>query len=157
MPPPFFSNEAPLQVHSRSASSSTCCGLLPDIVVIKLHTTVVIPDYNLYYTTPIDSFEPPYHALADGSLIATPFIADLRNANLVLVLLSAAAAFFAINTLWAITFLRRGNIKNKTLLYALLTSQVVGIPAMISLVATYFDQFANCNTYALSFLFADCH
>lgn len=148
MPPPFFDNEESLQVYSRSASSTPCCGLSPNIVVIKLHTTVVIPNYELYYSAPIDAFEPPYHALADGSLVATPFISDVRDANLLLVLLSAAAAFFLINTLSCISFLRRGNIKNKILLYLLLASQVLGVPAMGVLLATYFDQFTNCSTYA---------
>ena len=146
MPPPFFDNEESLQVYSRSASSTPCCGDSPNIVVIKLHTTVVIPNYELYYSAPIDAFEPPYHALADGSLVATPFITDVRDANLLLVLLSAAAAFFLINTFSCISFLRRGNIKNKILLYLLLTSQALGIPAMIVLLATYFDQFTNCST-----------
>lgn len=146
MPPPFVGNEASFEVYSRaSSSSSSCCGSSPNIVVIKLHTTVVIPNYDLYYSAPIDAFNPPYHALADGSLVATPFITDVRGANLLLVLLSAAATFFFINTFWAASFLRKGNIKNKTLLYFLLASQALGVAAMGSLLATYFDQFANCN------------
>lgn len=154
MPPPNLSNEMSMPVHLHSAFSTICCGSSPNIVVLKLHTTVVIPNYNLFYTAPIESFEPPYHALADGSLIATPFIADLRGANLLLILLSAAAMFFTMNTFTAVSFLRRGKIKNKSLLYLLLVSQVLGIPAMISLMVTFFDQFANCNTYESSYPFA---
>ena len=118
---------------------------IANAVIVDLRTSVLIPDFSLYYNGPIQSFVPPYHALSDGSLVATPFISDVRSANLVLVLLSASVMFFFINLCTAIQYLRRTRIRKMALFYLLLASQLLGVTAMLALMSTYFDQFTNCN------------
>ena len=116
-----------------------------DVVIVDLRTKVVIPDYSMYYNGPIQSFVPPYHALSDGSLVATPFITDVRGANLLLAVTSAAAMFFVINSLTVTQFLRRRRIRRMFLYYLLLASQVLGVVAMLTLMSTFFDQFTSCT------------
>ncbi|KIP12582.1 hypothetical protein PHLGIDRAFT_262280 [Phlebiopsis gigantea 11061_1 CR5-6] len=132
----------PLFAHNSSGSHNST----RNVVIVDLHTTVVIPDFHLYYgDQSIQSFQPPYHALGDGSLVATPFIVDVRGANLLLVIFSALAMFFILNTITAIQFLRRWTVKRMSLFYVLFVSQLLGAVGMLAPLVTYFDQFASCN------------
>jgi hypothetical protein len=115
-------------------------------VLIELHTTVLIPDYALYYKGSLQSFVPQYHALADGSLVATPFITDVRSANVLLAVLGVSTMFFIVNTCTAIQYLRRNRIRKMFLFYFLLASQVLGTTATLAQMSTFFDQFAHCTT-----------
>ena len=116
------------------------------MVLVDLHTTIVIPNFDLYYSGhPIQSFQPSYHALGDGSLVATPFIVDVRSANILLALFSALAMFFVMNTLSAAEFFRTVKIKRMGLFYVLLFSQLLGAVGMLTPMVTYFDQFVSCT------------
>lgn len=118
----------------------------PNVVLVDLHTTIVIPDFDLYYNgRPIQSFQPSYHALGDGSLVATPFIVDVRSANILLALFSALAMFFVMNTVSAAYFVRIGKVKRMGLFYVLFSSQLLGTIAMLTPIITYFDQFVSCT------------
>ena len=77
--------------------------------------------------------------------MATPFIVDVRGANLLLVIFSALAMFFILNTITAIQFLRRWTVKRMSLFYVLFVSQLLGAVGMLAPLVTYFDQFASCN------------
>lgn len=126
--------------------TSNCCASTPNVVLVDLHTTIVISDFDLYYKgRSIQSFQPPYHALGDGSLVATPFIVDVRSANLTLAMFSALAMFFVINTITAAQFLRRGKFKHMGLFHILFLSQFLGVLAMLTPIVTFFDQFTNCT------------
>lgn len=126
-------------------AASTPSTSTPDAVLLDLHTTIVIPDYYLYYHAPISSFHPTYHALADGSLVATPFIADMRSANIHLACISAITMFFLVTTLTTAQYIRRGKIKKKGLFWFLLFSQLLGMIAMLSMIVPFFDQFVGCK------------
>lgn len=132
-------------LHVLAAQTSSAPSPDAQVVLLDLHTTVVIPDFHRYYSGSIETFHPPYHALSDGSLIATPFIRDSGTANVLLAVLSASAMFFIMNTISAGQFLRRGRVKNMGLFYLLFVSQILGAVAMLTLMATFFDQFSRCT------------
>lgn len=138
-----FTDVASVQSFSTTPSQSQPTS---NAVLIELRATVLIPDYTLYYKGPLQSFVPRYHALADGSLVATPFITDVRGANVVLALLGVSVMFFTVNTCTVIQYLRRSRIRKMFLFYLLLSSQVLGATAMLTQMSTFFDQFANCAT-----------
>ena len=128
-------------------ASAQALPALPTAVVIDLHTSVVIPDYHLYYAGPISTFHPEYHALGDGSLVAPPLIADLRSANVQLSLMSALAMFFLVTTMLSIQYLRRGKIKKKILFYIFSASQALGLASIITIIVPFFNQFVSCTRY----------
>ncbi len=130
-----------------NAVSSACCSSTPNIVVLDLHTTIVIPNYSLFYSTPIASFLPDYRALADGSLVAPPLISDIESANVHLALMSALAMFFIITTLTSIRYLRRGKFKKKILFYILFASQLLGLVSIVALIIPFFNSFVSCTAY----------
>ncbi|PSR85857.1 hypothetical protein PHLCEN_2v5333 [Hermanssonia centrifuga] len=125
--------------------SSACCSSTPNIVVLDLHTTIVIPNYSLFYSTPIASFLPDYRALADGSLVAPPLISDIESANVHLALMSALAMFFIITTLTSIRYIRRGKFKKKILFYILFASQLLGLVSIVALIIPFFNSFVSCT------------
>ena len=129
---------------AQSSTSTRSPNPGPNILEIDLHTTVIIPDFHRFYSGNISSFRPSYHALADGSLVASPLISDIRSANIQLASTSAIAAFFFLTSWLAARYVRRGKIKRKGLFYALLVSQLLGLGAMVIMLVPYFDQFISC-------------
>ncbi|KAI0704932.1 hypothetical protein BC835DRAFT_1410268 [Cytidiella melzeri] len=144
-----FVTPSPTSTPSFDSSTS------PNIVELHLHTTILIPDFSRYYKGDIRNFHPNYHALADGSLVATPFISDLRSANLQLAYVSAFIAFFCITSWSAIQYIRRGKVKRKGLFYALLASQILGLGASVIVIVPFFNQFISCaRTWASGLILA---
>lgn len=146
-----------LQGNTISTSSPCCRKSTPKAVVLDLHTTIVIPDFHLYYHTPISHFQPDYHALGDGSLVATPLIADIRSANIQLSLMSALAMFFLVTSVISMQYLRRGKIKTKVLFYILLASQVLGLVSILMVIIPFYNQFIDCTRYVLARLELTCN
>lgn len=138
--PTVFSNLHPLQ--ARADQIPECC---PNKVVIHLSTAIIIPDYSLYYNIPIESFQPKYYALDDGSLIAPPFIQDLAGANISLLVTSFIAMLFVRNIIVTGDYIRRGKVKNKTLFHILFLSQVLAPISFVPIIISYFNQFLNCT------------
>ncbi|KAI0348654.1 hypothetical protein BDW22DRAFT_112554 [Trametopsis cervina] len=136
--PPLSRTTVP--AHSTSHSTAT-----PNAVEIDLHTTIIIPNYEIYYGTNISSFKPNYHALGDGSLVATPFIADISSANVQLACTSALAAFFCVTSWITVQYIRHGKIKRKGLFYVLLCSQLLGLAAMLIFIVPSFNQSVDCH------------
>lgn len=127
----------------RATPSPTCC--TPNQVIIELSTTVVIQDYQRYYSPDINSFSPTYLATDDGSLITPALTDDLWTANLDLLLTAALAMLFLRNIAVAIDYLRRGRNKNKTLLYLLFASQALAPASFIPSLLSFFNQYVSCT------------
>ncbi|CAA7266577.1 unnamed protein product [Cyclocybe aegerita] len=128
---------------TEAPAASTSCP--PNTLVVQLATTLVIPDYTLYYSpTPIESFRPTYAALNDGSLLAPPFYEDLTNANLGLLMTGALAVVFLRNIIVSGDYLRRGKVKKKNLFYILFLSQLLAPVAFVPIILSYFTQRISC-------------
>ncbi|KAF8912805.1 hypothetical protein CPB84DRAFT_464036 [Gymnopilus junonius] len=128
----------------RITPSPTSCP--PNTLVVQLTTTLVISNFNLFYApTSIQSFYPTYTALADGSLVTTPFNQDQVDANLSLFVMGALAMVFARNILVSGDYIRRGKVKKKTLFHVLFLSQMLAPIAFIPMVLSYYTQRLNCT------------
>ncbi|KAJ3554697.1 hypothetical protein NM688_g2969 [Phlebia brevispora] len=145
-----FPRSQSVSIEDDFVSASSCCQPTPTAVVLDIHTRLVIPNYHLYYSAPIASFRPDYHALSDGSLVATPLIVDIRSANIELSLTSALGMFFLITTVISIQYLWKGKIKKKVLFYILTASQVLGLVTSVMLIIPFFNQFISCTSVGLT-------
>jgi hypothetical protein len=99
---------------------------------------------------PSPSYIPAYTALQDGSLLTPLYTKDLAASNARLFGGSALLTLSIITVWFAIRFLRRAqlsSIKDKTLFYLLLASQLMGPVAFASLLAPFFFRSVNCNVY----------
>jgi len=118
----------------------------PNTVVIELSTTVVIPNFNAYYAPmQIATFKPTYDTLADGSLLTPPYLQDLSDANLSLLIIGALAAIFIRNIFVSADYLRRGKVKKKSLFYVLFISQILSPIALVPVISSYFTNKVNCT------------
>jgi len=116
--------------------------------VLPLSTNVAI--LNFPPSAPASSYTPSYIALPDGSLLTPLYTQDLAISNGRLFGCSALLTLFIINVWIATTFLRRAqlsSIKDKTLFYLLLASQLMGPIAFASLLAPFFSEAVNCTVY----------
>lgn len=121
----------------------------PDQLVIQLTTTLLIPTYSRFYDAPIASFTPTYLSLADGSLVTPPFIEDLVNSNVSLFVMGILTMLFARNIFVSGDYLRRANIKRKSLFKVLFVSQLLAVPALVPIIVSQFNQFLNCTTVSI--------
>ncbi|KDR85136.1 hypothetical protein GALMADRAFT_233779 [Galerina marginata CBS 339.88] len=132
-----------LQPRITPSPTSSCP---PNTLIVQLSTTLVIPDFNLFYApSAIDSFFPTYTALADGSLITPPFNQDQLDANLSLLVTGALAMVFARNIVVSGDYIRRGKVKKKTLFHVLFLSQILAPVAFIPIIMSYFSQRMHCT------------
>ena len=119
--------------------------------ILPLSTSIAIlifPPSLTASTSP--SYMPTYRALPDGSLLTSLYTEDLNNSNARLFGGSALLTLFIINVWIAAAFLRRAqlsSIKDKSLFYLLLASQVMGPAAFASLLVPFFSRSANCTVY----------
>ncbi|KAF9452631.1 hypothetical protein P691DRAFT_803749 [Macrolepiota fuliginosa MF-IS2] len=146
LPPTATTGPASPTMHHlqpRATPPPTCCS--PNQVIIELSTTVVIKDYQRFYSADINSFSPTYFTTDDGSLITPALTADLWNSNINLLLTAALAVLFLRNIAVAMDYLRRGKMKNKTLFYLLLTSQALAPASAIPSLFSFFNQYINCT------------
>lgn len=123
------------------------------VYILPLSTNIPIlifpPSINAS-TSP--RYIPTYHALPDGSLLTPLYTENLIESNARLFGGSALLTLFIINVWIAATFLRRAqlsSIKDKSLFYLLLASQVMGPVAFASLLVPFFSGSANCTVYVL--------
>ncbi|KAF8078473.1 hypothetical protein FPV67DRAFT_1648275 [Lyophyllum atratum] len=138
--PTVFSNSRLLQPPVNQISG--CCA---NKVIINLSTALVIPDYSLYYAAPIESFQPTFFALADGSLLAPPFLDDLNGANISLLVNGMLTMLFVRNIFVSGDYLRRGKVKRKTLFYILFLSQILAPISLVPVIMSSFNQSINCT------------
>ncbi|KAH7931145.1 hypothetical protein BV22DRAFT_999103 [Leucogyrophana mollusca] len=118
----------------------------PNEVVVDLSTLVTIPDFTKYYhDTPVQSFVPVYYALSDGSLVAPPLIHDLELSYSGLIVGGAIFVIFLRNIIVSAGYIWSGKVKKKGLLYTLFCSQLLGPPALISMMAVHFRRSIQCS------------
>jgi len=121
------------------------------VYILLLSTSIPILNFPPSITAPTSpSYIPAYRALPDGSLLTPLYTEDLVKSNARLFGGSALLTLFIINIWFAITFLRRAqlsSIKDKSLFYLLLASQVMGPVAFASLLVPFFSHAANCTVY----------
>ncbi|KAL0951007.1 hypothetical protein HGRIS_007749 [Hohenbuehelia grisea] len=133
-----------LALFPRATPPPTPCSV--NEVVIQLTTRVLIADYDRYFApTPIASFLPSYSTLGDGSLVATPFIDDLREANLSLLVTGMLTMLFWRNIMVSGNYIRRAKVKNKALFYLLFASQILAPACFVPDIISYFDYSLNCT------------
>jgi hypothetical protein len=136
---PTASTSSPL------VQSTTVVHTTPSQVIIDISTSILIQDYyKYYYNQPIESFTPAYYALPDGSLVAPPLMHDLNDVHILLIWTGALCAFFIMNIITVIRYIHRAKVKDKTLFYILLASQIAGPIAFIPFIVSIFDQSSNC-------------
>lgn len=126
----------------RITPSPTDC---PNEVVVELTTTLLIPDYSRYYDTPIRQFQPSYTTLLDGSLVTKPFMDDLTNANINLLVTGILTMLFARNLFVSGDYIRRAKVKSKGLFYLLFASQLAASVSLIPIVVSSFVPSTNCT------------
>ncbi|KAJ7225722.1 hypothetical protein GGX14DRAFT_489964 [Mycena pura] len=122
-------------------SPSSCA---PNELVIEIATTVLVPDYTRFYDTPISEFHPSYFALPDGSLASVPFMQDLTRSYLSLLVTAMLATLFLRNIIVCVDYLRRANMKRRTLFHLLLCSQLLSM-GLAPLLASYFNSRLDCT------------
>ncbi|KAJ7597174.1 hypothetical protein C8J56DRAFT_919412 [Mycena floridula] len=125
-----------------NSSPSTCMNQ----VVVQLSTSVLIPDYHRFYDTPVNDFQgPTYIPLADGSLITSVLVSDLRSAKLTLLVTGVLTMLFARNIFVSGDYLRRAKLKKKTLFRVLFVSQLLAVVAFIPDIMSEFNAFVDCK------------
>ncbi|KAJ2919001.1 hypothetical protein MD484_g1403, partial [Candolleomyces efflorescens] len=120
-------------------------------VVIQLSTALVVKYDEFYPNTPIESFQPAYRALSDGSLISPPLDEEQRSANLSLLVIGALAAVFLRNIYASADYIHRGKVKKKTLFYLLLASQLLAPVSLTPIIVSFFTESVNCTVYVSRF------
>lgn len=133
-------------LHRRDAQSSTTsssCTL--NEVVVQINTQVLIPDYREYYSVPITQFQMHYRPLADGSLVAGPYLSEIQQGNWLLLFIGMLLMLFLRNSVVSVDYIRRVRVKRKGLFYALLISQLLGVVTFISLAASFLASTVNCR------------
>ena len=139
------------QPHEPAASMVPLITTTASVYFVNLSTNIPIQAFPPEITMPASlSYTPAYIALPDGSLLTPLYMGDLTTSNARLFGGSALLTLSIVNVWMAITFLRRAqlsSIKDKTLFYLLLASQVMGSVAFASLLVPFFLRSANCFVY----------
>lgn len=133
-----------------SASRSLAIGIDDNdpnapFILFPLERSIRVSVFPAPVPSPLDSYRPSYSTLPDGSLLTSVYVDDLSSANSRLFGLSSLLMLGAINVWTCVAYIRRGKIKDKTLFYLLLGSQLL-IPACFSaLLAPFFLLKVNCT------------
>lgn len=114
-------------------------------LVFNLNTLITIPDFTRFYHSDPASFEPIYYALSDGSLVAPPFLSDIRASNVSLIIIAFLLTVFARNICISATFILCGKVRKKCLLYTVFVSQLLALPVLIPLLAAQFQRVISCK------------
>ncbi|KAJ3976330.1 hypothetical protein EV361DRAFT_945387 [Lentinula raphanica] len=117
----------------------------PIQVAVALTTTIVIPDYPLYYDSPIFQFSPDYQALPDGSLIAAPFRLELQQDSGILLLVGVLMTIFLRNAFVSGNYLRRIKVQRTLIFRMLFVSQVVAFVGLVPKTLSFLTPHVNCQ------------
>ena len=124
--------------------AAQCTGTTPNKVIINLSTQLSIPDYTFFYHQPIESFTPSFTALPDGSLLAEPFLTDIRVSNMDLLMIGIMLTLFVRNVIVSADYIRRGRVRYKALFYVLLITQLLGLLCFLAKLVPFFIHSTNC-------------
>lgn len=133
-------------VPTASCSSTTA-------VVVQLATALVIPDYSEFYSGSIDSFQPTWSSLDDGSMITPAYTYQLSKSFTQLMMAGALALLFTRNTIASAEYILFSKIKTKNLLHVLFLSQILGLISSAVSISTYFHNSMDCVAYVTSRVF----
>ncbi|KAE9410951.1 hypothetical protein BT96DRAFT_243693 [Gymnopus androsaceus JB14] len=122
----------------------------PIEVVVQLTTTLLIPDYPLYYNTPISEFNPNYEAFPDGSLIAAPYRSDLEQASAELLMLSILITIFLRNVFVSGNYIRRVKVRRKILFRTMFITQAIAFVGLIPQIISFLGSHLNCTGVILA-------
>ncbi|KAJ7102135.1 hypothetical protein B0H15DRAFT_813313 [Mycena belliarum] len=139
--PTVFSSD-PQLIAPRITQSPSCCE--QNELLIEISTTLLVPDYARYYNTPILAFQPNYLALPDGSLATAALLNDLTRSYLSLMVTAMLVTVFLRNIIVSFDYIRRANMKRKTLFFLLLSSQLLSI-GLVPLLVSYFSSHLDCT------------
>nr|GAT47866.1 predicted protein [Mycena chlorophos] len=118
----------------------------PEELVVEIYTTLVIQNFeHLYHGAALPDDSSFYTAIPDGTLLAAPYLADLRLAFTSLMVTAIIATLFARNIIVCIDYLRRANVKRRTLFYLLLLSQLLSF-GLVPVVVSFFYSSLDCTT-----------
>ncbi|KAG8817272.1 hypothetical protein FRC17_011315 [Serendipita sp. 399] len=96
-------------------------------IIFSLERNIRVSQFPTPLPTPLDSYRPLYTTLPDGSLLTSVYKADLFSAHSRLFGVGALLTLGAVNVWTCVSYIRRGKVKDKTLFYLLLASQITGI------------------------------
>ena len=97
----FFETQAPALRARQNDGSSSCPAATgtPNTVIIQISSQVTIADYSTFYpSTPIARFQATYVQPGDGSLLAPPFMAEIRQGNWFILFIGMMLMLFLRNT-----------------------------------------------------------
>lgn len=121
-------------------------------IIFPLERNIRISQFPSPFPSPLISYRPAYTTLEDGSLLTSVYKADLYSANSRLFGIGALLTLGAINVWTCVSFIRRGKVKDKTLFYLLLASQLLLPVCFFALLSPFFLSNVNCtivNTVAV--------
>ena len=125
------------------------CSSTPNAVLLDIQTSVLIPDYDSFYTTPIYEFKMTYTKFPDGSLVAPPFLEESRREDWLLLFTGMMLMLFTITSIISMDYTRRGRVRFKGLFYALILSQVFAVIYFVLLAIQILDEDPNCARYVI--------
>jgi hypothetical protein len=119
-------------------------GDLP-FIIFPLEMSIRIDQFPTPPPNPLQNYRPIYTALPDGSLLTPVYSADLYSANSRLFGIGALLTLGAINVWTCVSYIKRGRVKDKTLFYLLLASQILLPTCFGALLAPFFLDNVNCT------------
>jgi hypothetical protein len=128
---------------SSGGSARVGDGDLP-FIIFPLERSIRITQFPTPLPNPLQNYRPLYAALPDGSLLTPVYSADLDSANSRLFGIGALLTLGAINVWTCVSYIKRGRVKDKTLFYLLLASQVLLPTCFGALLAPFFLDDADC-------------
>jgi hypothetical protein len=114
-------------------------------IVFPLERNIRISTFPDPLPSPLTAYRPSYATLSDGSLLTQLYKADLYSANSRLFGVGALLTLGAVNVWTCVSFIRRGKVKDKTLFYLLLASQLLLPVCFSALLAPFFLDNVNCS------------
>jgi hypothetical protein len=112
---------------------------------LNLYQEVLISQFPYPLPDPLDAYQPNYDALADGSLLTPIFEGDLFSSNSRLFGVSVLLTLGAVNVWTCVGYIRRAKVKDKTLFWLLLASQLLFPTCFAALLAPFFINNADCT------------
>jgi hypothetical protein len=136
----------PLGAASSVASSGgTARAGNDNLIIFPLERNIRIQQFPTPLPDPLQNYRPSYTILPDGSLLTSVYRADLFSANSRLFGIGALLTLGAINVWTCVSYIRRGKVKDKTLFYLLLASQILLPTCFGALLVPFFLDNVDCT------------
>jgi hypothetical protein len=139
----FTYTNAPL-ANSTESSPHVASGN-SSFIIFSLNQNIQISQFPYPLPDPLDAYHPYYDVLADGSLLTPIFKADLISSNSRLFGIGVLLTLGAVNVWTCVGYIRRGKVKDKTLFWLLLASQLLFPTCFAALLAPFFLDNVDCT------------